>query len=144
MEEIYPPEFIPIHLEIVRTDELLPLDLYIRVWYEGQVSYTHSVNVFILVLGTVYHLGYKEPDLLKDIGFGALMHDIGNKENRQGDTSKARPPGSGRENGNRKAPPIFGRDNPVHRIDLLEITRDNASTSRKGGWFRISIRSGGT
>ncbi|MCD6507776.1 hypothetical protein J7M22_14300 [Candidatus Poribacteria bacterium] len=25
MEEIYPPEFIPIHLEIVRTDELLPL-----------------------------------------------------------------------------------------------------------------------
>ena len=195
MEEIYPPDFIPIHLEIVKTDELLPLDLYIRVRYEGQVryvlykkkglklergdrdklmenqistlfirtedievyqkyiekelenvdpeietrrkailtyerascmlrdifenaiygskiermidlvggivdsiladsriiksmlsiighdyfTYTHSVNVFILVLGTVYHIGYKEPELLKEIGFGALMHDIGKR-----------------------------------------------------------------
>lgn len=191
----YPPDFIPIHLEVVRTDELLPFELYLRLNYNGRVrfvlykkkglslgekdrtklvenqvstlfirttdieeyqkyiereleevdsekevkrkalllyessacmlreifenpeygfkidemtnfvenavtsmlnnpkvikfmlsmathdyfTYTHSVNVFVLVLGTTYHLGYKEEKLLKEIGLGALMHDIGKR-----------------------------------------------------------------
>jgi putative nucleotidyltransferase with HDIG domain len=40
-------------------------------------TYTHSVNVAMYTLHLAQRLGYKDPQLLEDIGIGTFLHDIG-------------------------------------------------------------------
>jgi len=55
------------------------INLMVSIIAHDYTIYTHSANVFVLTLGTSYHLGYREPELLREIGLGALMHDIGKR-----------------------------------------------------------------
>lgn len=40
-------------------------------------TYTHSVNVAMYTLHLAQRIGYKDPQLLEDIGIGTFLHDIG-------------------------------------------------------------------
>lgn len=43
-------------------------------------EYTHSVNVAVYTLGLAYFSGIKDHDDLRNLGFGALVHDLGKAE----------------------------------------------------------------
>lgn len=47
-----------------------------RIRKVDQYTYMHSVNVCVLMVAFGRHLGFERP-LLKNIGIGALLHDIG-------------------------------------------------------------------
>jgi putative nucleotidyltransferase with HDIG domain len=40
-------------------------------------TYTHSVNVLVFGLALAQRLGFDDPEVLRDFGVGALLHDIG-------------------------------------------------------------------
>ncbi len=40
-------------------------------------TYTHCVNVMAFSIGLLSNLGIKDPNVLKEVGIGALLHDIG-------------------------------------------------------------------
>ncbi len=52
-------------------------DSLLQVMSFDYSTYTHSVNVCALSLALAQHTGLKDPKVLKTLGTGALLHDIG-------------------------------------------------------------------
>jgi HD-GYP domain-containing protein (c-di-GMP phosphodiesterase class II) len=63
-------------VSLICSDEAA-LDSMVGMLSHDYYTYTHMVNVSVMVTALAYRLGYRDKDLLRQIAGGGLLHDIG-------------------------------------------------------------------
>jgi putative nucleotidyltransferase with HDIG domain len=63
---------------ILKSVEALPALLEIRE--RGQYTFNHSVNVAMLLIAMARYSGLDDPELLRQIGLGGILHDLGKSQ----------------------------------------------------------------